>query len=130
MPRHGRGPSRERRRPDHVTKLVQTPADWPRILLARAGPSDDGPEPDPTDLDAAVAAGAFAGLKRVVHDLGPTGTIATLAASGLRGRGGGGYPTGEKWRLAAAQPANRRFVVANGYGADPALVHRHDAHGA
>ena len=41
-------------------------------------------------------------------------------ASGLRGRGGAGYPTGDKWRTAAETPADRRYVVANGYGADPA----------
>jgi len=70
-------------------------------------------------LDVAVAAGAFEGLRRAVRDLGPTGTIATVAASGLRGRGGAGYPTGEKWRTAALTDAPRRYVVANGYGADP-----------
>ena len=41
-------------------------------------------------------------------------------ASGLRGLGGSGYPTGDKWRTAAATEAPRRYVVANGYGADPA----------
>ncbi len=70
-------------------------------------------------LDAAVAAGAFDGLRRAVHDLGPTGTIAEIAASGLRGRGGAGFPTAEKWRLCAETDAPRRYVVANGYGADP-----------
>ncbi|MFL5723655.1 MAG: NADH-quinone oxidoreductase subunit F, partial [Chloroflexota bacterium] len=60
------------------------------------------------------------GLRRAVRDLGATGTIATVAASGLRGRGGAGFPTGEKWRAAASQPAGQRYVVANGYGADPA----------
>ena len=48
----------------------------------------------------------------------------TIAASGLRGRGGAGFPTGEKWRTAAATEAPRRYVVANGYGADPASRHR------
>jgi NADH:ubiquinone oxidoreductase subunit F (NADH-binding) len=103
-----------------VTRFAETPAGWPRILLARAVPASTADAFDPIDLDAAVAAGAFAGLKRVVHDLGPTGTIATIASSGLRGRGGGGYPAAEKWRTAAAQLAPRKFVVANGYGADPA----------
>jgi NADH:ubiquinone oxidoreductase subunit F (NADH-binding) len=55
-----------------------------------------------------------------VRDLGPSGTIARIAASGLRGRGGAGFPTGEKWRLAAATEGRRRYAVANGYGADPA----------
>ena len=92
---------------------LKTPSGWPRLLLAADGRA-------PGDLDAAVAAGAFEGLKRAVRDLGPSGTIATVAASGLRGRGGAGFPTGEKWRLAATTEARRRYAVANGYGADPA----------
>ncbi len=97
-----------------MTQLLATPAAWPRILLGRADAAD------PIDLDAAVAAGAFDGLHKAVRDLGPTATIATIAASGLRGRGGAGFPTGEKWRACASQPSDRRFVVANGYAADPA----------
>jgi NADH:ubiquinone oxidoreductase subunit F (NADH-binding) len=97
-----------------VTDLLKTPAAWPRILLARAD------APDPTDLDAAVAAGAFDGLRRAIRELGPTAIIATVGAANLRGRGGAGYPAGEKWRAAAGTEAPRRYVVANGYGADPA----------
>ena len=97
-----------------MATLLKTPAAWPRILLARADAKD------PTDLDAAVAAGAFDGLRRSIRDLGGAATIAMIAASGLRGRGGAGFPTGEKWRTAAATDADRRYVVANGYGADPA----------
>jgi NADH:ubiquinone oxidoreductase subunit F (NADH-binding) len=100
-----------------MTTTLRTPNDWPAILL----PRDEAV--DPLDLVAAREAGAFSGLRRALHDLGPTGTIATVAASGLRGRGGAGFPAGEKWRAAAAAPAGssgRRYVVANGYGADPA----------
>jgi NADH:ubiquinone oxidoreductase subunit F (NADH-binding) len=96
-----------------VTDLLATPAAWPRILLAHADAAD------PTDLDAAVRAGAFDGLKRATRDLGATAVIAEVAASGLQGRGGAGFPTGEKWRLAAATLAPRRYLVANGYEADP-----------
>ena len=118
-----------------MTTLLRVPKSWPTILLARARAAETAgkhgrgrgtPPPDLlTDaaaaLDAAIASGAFAGLKRAVHDLGPTGTIATVAASGLRGRGGAGFPTGEKWRACTRNDAPRRYVVANGYGADPAV---------
>ena len=97
-----------------MVTMLRTPAAWPSILLARAEAKD------PVDLDAAVAAGAFDGLKRAIRDLGATATVATVAASGLRGRGGAGFPTGDKWRTAAGTEADRRYVVANGYGADPA----------
>jgi NADH:ubiquinone oxidoreductase subunit F (NADH-binding) len=97
-----------------MTTILTSPAGWPRILLARAGLAD------PTDLDAAIASGAFEGLKRAVRDLGGTALTATVAASGLRGRGGSGFPTGDKWRACATNEAPRRFVVANAYAADPA----------
>jgi NADH:ubiquinone oxidoreductase subunit F (NADH-binding) len=77
-------------------------------------------EKEPADLDAAVKAGAFEGLRKAVRDGGTT-TIATLAGSGLRGRGGGGYPAADKWRAAASAETTQRYVVANGYGADPSV---------
>jgi len=99
-----------------VTTILRTPKEWPAILLRRDRSTD------PLDLVAAQEAGAFTGLRRAVHDLGPTETIATIAASGLRGRGGAGFPTAEKWRAAAGAEAPRRFVVGNGYGADPSSL--------
>jgi len=96
-----------------VTAILPAPKGWPSILLARRGAAD------PTDLDAAVAAGAFDGLRRAVRELGPAGTIAEVEASGLRGRGGAGHRTAAKWQAAASTPARARYVVANGYGADP-----------
>ena len=111
-----------------MTAILKTPKTWPAILLPRD-------VADPLDLAAARTAGAFEGLRRAVQDLGGPGTIAAIAASGLRGRGGAGFPTAEKWRAAAAaegadvvQPGFasgngvtvRRYVVGNGYGADPA----------
>ncbi|HET7026849.1 MAG TPA: NADH-ubiquinone oxidoreductase-F iron-sulfur binding region domain-containing protein [Candidatus Limnocylindrales bacterium] len=103
-----------------MATILRTPADWPRILLARGGRGR--PTFDPADIEAAGAAGAWSAFRSVVRDLGPAGSIATIAASGLRGRGGAGFPTGEKWRAASEQPVARRFVVANGYEADPAVV--------
>jgi NADH:ubiquinone oxidoreductase subunit F (NADH-binding) len=97
-----------------MTRILPTPTDWPAILLPRPLPGD------PTDLDAAVRARAFEGLRRSVRDLGSTATIATVARARLRGRGGAGYPAADKWRTAAETRAERRYVVANGYGADPA----------
>ncbi len=97
-----------------MVDLLRTPRTWPTVLLERAS------APDPLDLDAAVRGGAFDGLRRVIRNLGGTATIATIASAGLRGRGGAGFPTAVKWRTAAATDAPRRYVVVNGYGADPA----------
>ena len=97
------------------------------------GDAPDGDSPprdarlaDPADLDAAVRAGAFAGLTRALRDLGATLTTATVAESGLRGRGGGGFPAAQKWRAVAATAEGTRYAVANGYEADPAgATNRH-----
>jgi len=104
-----------------VATILKTPSAWPQVLLDRKAASQAWDDPAAT-LDDAVKRGAFEGLKRCVHELGPAGTIASIAASGLRGRGGGGFPTGEKWRIAARTEAPRRYVVANGYGADPSVT--------
>jgi NADH:ubiquinone oxidoreductase subunit F (NADH-binding) len=97
-----------------MVNRLKTPKGWPSILLERAGAAD------PTDLDEAVRKGAFDGLRRSIRNFGRTATIATIASSGLRGRGGAGFPAAAKWRLAAGTDAARRYVVVNGYGADPA----------
>jgi NADH:ubiquinone oxidoreductase subunit F (NADH-binding) len=106
-----------------VSTILPTPTTWPRPLLGDApggsGPSGDARAADPTDLDAAVRAGAFAGLTRALRDLGATLTTATIAESGLRGRGGAGFPAAQKWRAVAASPEGLRYAVANGYEADP-----------
>ncbi len=96
--------------------MLKTPKGWPTILLPRTVVAD------PADLDAAMAAGAFKGLRLAMRDLGATGTTAAIGASGLRGRGGAGYPAADKWRIASATPASGRVVVANGYGSDPSSV--------
>ena len=104
-----------------MATILKTPSAWPQVLLDRKAASQAWDDPAAT-LDDAVKRGAFEGLKRCVHELGPAGTIATIAASGLRGRGGGGFPAGEKWRIAARTEAPKRYVVANGYGADPSVA--------
>jgi len=100
-----------------MSTFLATPRDWPLVLTGRA----EALAADPFDLDRAVAAGAFEALRKVIRDLGATGTIATIAASGLRGRGGAGKPTGEKWRAAASHDTEQRYVVANAYDADPGV---------
>lgn len=96
-----------------MTTILATPPAWPAILLPRT------PAADPTDLAAAIRNHAFEGLRRALRD-GPTATIATIAAARLRGRGGAGFPAADKWRVVAESSSAVRYVVANGYGSDPA----------
>ena len=58
------------------------------------------------------------GIERAQR-LGPAATVETVLASGLRGRGGGGFPTGRKWAGIASQSGTRRYVVCNGAEGEP-----------
>ncbi|MCC6434018.1 MAG: hypothetical protein IT196_03225, partial [Acidimicrobiales bacterium] len=77
----------------------------------------------PTDpivsIDDYLANGvAGSGIHRA-HELGPKATIDLVTQSGLRGRGGGGFPTGQKWAGVAAQTGGRRYLVCNGAEGEP-----------
>jgi NADH:ubiquinone oxidoreductase subunit F (NADH-binding) len=102
-----------------VTAILKTPTAWPAILLRREGSEAGG---DPKRAGGRAPTATFDGLRRTVRELGGQGTIALLAEAGLRGRGGGGFPTADKWRAAAGTEAPARYVVANGYGADPSSL--------
>jgi NADH-quinone oxidoreductase subunit F len=77
---------------------------------------------DPTSLASAREHGGYAALERAITRLSPEEVILEIEAAGLRGRGGAGFPTGDKWRAARDQPAERRIVVANLMGADPSAL--------
>lgn len=77
---------------------------------------------DPDSLASYREHGGYGGLTRAVEQLGPEGVIAEIERAGLRGRGGGGYPTADKWRAARAGDVTRRVVVANLMGADPSAL--------
>lgn len=75
---------------------------------------------DPLDLDAYVAHGGFAALRHVLsRSMTPEEVIATIKASGLRGRGGAGFPTGEKWEAVRRAADPTRFIICNGDEGDP-----------
>ena len=74
---------------------------------------------DPLDLDEYLARGGFAALRRVLEELQPEQVISSIEKSGLRGRGGAGFPSGVKWRIVHQQPSDEKFVVCNGDEGDP-----------
>lgn len=73
---------------------------------------------DPASIDAFLADDGYEGLRRAV-ELGRDGTVELIERSGLRGRGGGGYPTGSKWRLASIAADRTRFIICNADEGDP-----------
>ncbi|MCR4670618.1 MAG: NADH-quinone oxidoreductase subunit NuoF [Saccharofermentans sp.] len=73
---------------------------------------------NPEDIDEAVGMGAFQGLKKALS-MTQQEVIDEVLASGLRGRGGGGFPTGRKWQFALNVNADQKYVVCNGDEGDP-----------
>ena len=84
-----------------------------RIVLSNNG------EIDPEKLEHSIARGAYSALAHVLHEMNPEEVCAQVKQSGLRGRGGGGYPAGVKWNLVRKSPADRKYIVANGDEGDP-----------
>ncbi|MEI6499440.1 MAG: NADH-ubiquinone oxidoreductase-F iron-sulfur binding region domain-containing protein [Armatimonadota bacterium] len=74
---------------------------------------------DPTDIEDFIAVGGYAALVRALTAMTPEHVLTEVEQSGLRGRGGGGFPTGRKWRSAAEQPEATRYVICNGDEGDP-----------
>ena len=73
---------------------------------------------NPEDIDEALGYGAFQGLQHALS-MDPKQVIDEILASGLRGRGGGGFPTGRKWQFAYNSVADQKYVVCNGDEGDP-----------
>ena len=67
---------------------------------------------DPLDIDMLEQAGGMRGLKKAI-ELGPEGTLEEVKKSGLRGRGGGGFPTGIKWQTVADADADQKYIACN-----------------
>jgi len=77
---------------------------------------------DPTSLASYREHGGYAGLERAITSSGVSLVIAEIDAAGLRGRGGSGYPTAAKWRVARGTVADRKIVVSNLMAADPSAL--------
>lgn len=74
---------------------------------------------DPGDINEYIAHGGYVAARTAFTVLSPDDVCTMLERSGLRGRGGGGFPTGRKWRLAAKQQSPRKYVICNGDEGDP-----------
>jgi NADH-quinone oxidoreductase subunit F len=74
---------------------------------------------DPTDIREYISNGGYTGLAKAVTSMTPEEIIAAVEKSGLRGRGGGGFPAGRKWRSCREAKGDIRYVVCNGDEGDP-----------
>ncbi|HEY9071669.1 MAG TPA: NADH-quinone oxidoreductase subunit NuoF [Candidatus Ozemobacteraceae bacterium] len=105
----------------------QIPADWKgvkafkdlpyfkkqkRVVLKNCGTID------PDSIDEYIARDGYKALTKVL-DMTPRAVVDEIKASGLRGRGGGGFPTGSKWEFAFNQPGPQKYIVMNADEGDP-----------
>ncbi len=74
---------------------------------------------NPEDIDEYIGTDGYQALGKVLTEMKPQEVIDTILASGLRGRGGAGFPTGMKWQFAANQPAGKKYVCCNADEGDP-----------
>ena len=74
---------------------------------------------DPTDIEDYIKAGGYTALSKVLNGVTPEQIIAHVECSGLRGRGGGGFPTGRKWRSCREAKGSPKYVICNGDEGDP-----------
>lgn len=73
----------------------------------------------PTDLEEYIRSEGFTALKKCLQELSPQEVVDTITNSGLRGRGGAGFPTGKKWQLVRDQEGTSKVVICNGDEGDP-----------
>ena len=74
---------------------------------------------DPENIEEYIAYDGYAALAKALTEMTPEDVIKTVIDSGLRGRGGGGFPTGRKWSFTAANKADQKYVVCNADEGDP-----------
>ena len=74
---------------------------------------------DPENIDEYIAMDGYRALGKVLTEMTPEDVIKCITDSGLRGRGGGGFPTGRKWALTAPNQADQKYVVCNADEGDP-----------
>ena len=84
-----------------------------RIVLENCGKFDA------ESIDEYIAAGGFRALEKALFEMKPEDVVEEVDQSGLRGRGGGGFPAGKKWKQVANQQEKERYVVCNGDEGDP-----------
>ncbi len=74
---------------------------------------------DPESIDEYIAVGGYEAIKKVIMERTPASVIGTIKRSGLRGRGGAGFPTWFKWKAALDNPSDEKYIVCNADEGDP-----------
>ncbi len=100
---------------DGIKSLNETPfyAKQHRIVLRNCGVID------PENIDEYIGRDGYSAIAKVLNEYTPAEVVDIIKKSGLRGRGGGGFPTGLKWELAAKNSADQKYVCCNADEGDP-----------
>lgn len=100
-------------------KLIQTESEIPfyksqdRYLLSK------NRQVDPCSIEDYIAVGGYSALAKTLMEITPETVVQEIIASGLRGRGGGGFPTGQKWAECKEAPGDEKYVLCNADEGDP-----------
>ncbi|MDD3468855.1 MAG: NADH-ubiquinone oxidoreductase-F iron-sulfur binding region domain-containing protein [Thermoguttaceae bacterium] len=99
----------------HCRGIAEIPfyAKQHRMVLAECGYID------PDYIHEYIAHGGYSAAERAYKEMAPQSVCEEILHSGLRGRGGGGFPTGKKWELTRIQPGPKKYVICNGDEGDP-----------
>jgi NADH:ubiquinone oxidoreductase subunit F (NADH-binding)/(2Fe-2S) ferredoxin/Pyruvate/2-oxoacid:ferredoxin oxidoreductase delta subunit len=74
---------------------------------------------DPENIDEYIALGGYQALVKALTEMSPEGIIEEIKSSGLRGRGGAGFPTGKKWEFCRNAPGSEKYLICNADEGDP-----------
>jgi bidirectional [NiFe] hydrogenase diaphorase subunit len=118
--------------PEFVVRILEEHALGDRVLDEKVLPGDlpfftkqlkvvlaNSANIDPESLESSASMGGFSALCKVLEEMTPEQVVEEIKKSGLRGRGGGGFPTGLKWDLVRKATGEKKFIVANGDEGDP-----------
>jgi NADH-quinone oxidoreductase subunit F len=100
-------------------EAIQKEADIPFYKLQKRIVLADNLLIDPTSIDDYIAQGGYRGLAKALAQMSPEQIIQEIKRSGLRGRGGGGFPTGRKWESCRKAEGEIKYVICNADEGDP-----------
>ena len=100
-------------------KPIRTASEIPFYRAQSRHLLSQNPQVDPCSIDDYIASGGYAALAKVLCEMSPEAVVQEITASGLRGRGGGGFPTGRKWSECRQAPGDEKYVICNADEGDP-----------
>lgn len=105
---------------DPVTKEITThEKDLPLYIKQKKNITYKSGRIDPRDIEDYIASGGYSALGKALTGMKPSEVIDSVINSGLRGRGGGGFSTGIKWKICSSAPGDMKYIIANGDEGDP-----------